>query len=493
MTLFMPIQPEPASRIYSGKKLYELRKFRPPETGFVYLYESRDETAAVQAIRGGFLFRSFLDLPLEKLWARVGEKATTREKFFRYFGPRHKSGVALVIERVERLVAPVRLEELRAIDPGFALPKGLWTYFPTSSSSPVVEHLDGLPRSRTIVHEENSPDAINAGLSVSPLADKSEEELFAELYKLYVVANYPDSEDYVDFVVRIHRSDHDRFGYFTKRKTIWTLAKEGKPIGFTVVTEKRGGSIKFGPTVIVPVERGRGVGTAFRLMVEKQYPEARKSYNTLPDDNLAALRYVIRAGYRVEAHLSEQYRRRSGELVVGKMLNPPSAFPRLMIGEVIGGDLSIVDGRDLAPDVFDRCVTNLLRHYYSEVDSGFVTGLINAMAGQGSLATKYKRVFFAMRGNTAAGIAIVTPKRGGALKCSPLMTSGEDRECMRSLLDAVEKPFADRGIRKIYIHVPLLAAWMLDTALSLGFIPEGILREPYHPGIDVIALGRTSR
>jgi len=35
MTLMMPIKPEPAQRIYSGIKKFELRKSIPPETSII--------------------------------------------------------------------------------------------------------------------------------------------------------------------------------------------------------------------------------------------------------------------------------------------------------------------------------------------------------------------------------------------------------------------------------------------------------------------------
>jgi predicted transcriptional regulator/GNAT superfamily N-acetyltransferase len=488
MTLFMPIKPEPASRIYSGKKLFELRKASPPETGFVYLYETRDETTKVYAIRGGFYFRKFLNLPLEELWMQVGEQATSREKFLRYFGKRER-GVALVIERVEHLSRSIREKELKGKDPTFDLPRHHWTYHPVDETNPVVRYLDSLGRTEIIVHATNLAGTARGCLRVARLS-RSEEPTFEEFYNQYVRPNYPESEDYARHVIETYRKGVDRYGYFTKRKTIWSFFCDAEHVGFTVVTEKRGGSIKFGPTILLPKARGQGIGTALRLLVEQEYPEARKAYNTLPDDNLAALRYVLKAGYRIEAHLQHHYRPTGGELVVGKLLKKPSLPVVSSALPSLEGDLHLEEGWRVSPQRLADSILDLLGPFYGEVDRSFVEGIVAAMRAPFSLAHKSKRVFLAARGEKVAGILIATPKRGGALKCSPVVISGEDEDCFRLLLTAAQEAFPQRPCHKFYLHLPVLETWLLRSALSLGFAPEGILSEPYQPGIDVIALGR---
>jgi predicted transcriptional regulator/RimJ/RimL family protein N-acetyltransferase len=492
MALFMPIQPDPASRIYSGKKLFELRKFRPPETGFVYLYESRDETARIHAIRGGFYFEEYLDLPLDKLWARVGERATSHERFFRYFGTRHKHGIALAIRRVEILTKSVSLDELAHIDPGFGLPKGLWTYHVVSDSSRAVRFLNALSRRNVIDHESILRPRDVESLRVVPLASREEESRFRELYDLYVKPNYPDSGDYVDFVIRIHSKGSDPFGYFTKRKTIWTLFRNEAVLGFTVATEKRGGSVKFGPTILSPEFRGQRIGSEFRLLVEKEYPNARKFYNTLPDDNLAALRYVLRADYYVEAHLRRQYRSDRGELVVGKLLKPAASMTAAPIWSLPVGESVIQDAREISRPQLEITIVELLSHFYDEVDSSYVKGILAAMEGPFSLSKKTKRVFVAKHGGIASGIIIATPKRGGALKCSPLVIRGEDVGSLQQLLDAAFQAFPERRFHKVYCHLPLMASRLIRTAVELGFKHEGLLKEPYKRGVDLMVLGRAA-
>jgi RimJ/RimL family protein N-acetyltransferase len=323
-------------------------------------------------------------------------------------------------------------------------------------------------------------------LATGPDADQ-----FRELYELYVRPNYPETDDYVNFVLNVHQKGADEFGYFTKKKTIWTLSETNKSIGYTVVTEKRGGCIKFGPTVIVPDRRGDGYGTAFRLLVEKQYPQARKAYNTLPDDNLAALKYVLKAGYQIEAHLREQYRVGAGELVVGKLLDSPTTPPLLPNRPMIRGRVYVTSGRDLDQATLQQATTDLLSDYYSALDPGFVSGLIKGMQGPFSLSRKSKQVFLAIRADHPVGLLIVTPKRGGAVKCAPLIVRGDDEESFRLLLDAADQAFPDRPNRRFYLQLPLYSPVLIALARTLGYEIEGVLREPYRRGVDLLALGRS--
>lgn len=494
MALFIPIQPEPASRIFAGRKLFELRKSRPSSTGWVFLYETKDETDAVHAVRGAFYFDEFLDLPLEQLWNRVGERATSRQRFDRYFGGKYKSGIALVIRKVLIFKKPIRVEELQAIDPQFSLPRGLWTYHLVPDDSKVISFLHSVPIQRTIDHTMTHSSQMNGELSVEPLVREADIAMFRENFVLHVLPNYPESEDYPDFVTNIHFEGEDVFGYFTKAKKVWVFKRGDAVVGFTVVSEKRGGSIKFGPTIILPEWRGRGYGAPFRLLAEQQYPHARKCYNTLPDNNLAALRYVLRAGYQIEAHLMEQYRRGSGEIVVGKLLVPQSAAPDLPPEPITrSGRLNIRDATSIKAGELTPLLQELLGDYYDEVNEGYVQGLVKAMTSSFSLSHKSKRMFLAQRGDHPVGVVIATPKRGGALKCSPLVVKGDDDECLVALLDSCARAFPERPFHKMYCHLPLLSLSLIRAAKRQGFCVEGVLREPYKTGIDMIALGRISK
>jgi hypothetical protein len=84
---------------------------------------------------------------------------------------------------------------------------------------------------------------------------------------------------------------------------------------------------------------------------------------------------------------------------------------------------------------------------------------------------------------------VATPKRGGALKCAPLACIVDDSSVLSKLLDAAtNRAFPGAVFRKLYSHVPLLDGWLIEELKHLGFSAEGVLREPYLPGVDMIVM-----
>jgi hypothetical protein len=315
--------------------------------------------------------------------------------------------------------------------------------------------------------------------------------LFSHLYNSFVKPYYPECEDYAERVLAVHSQGRDVYGYFTVAKRIWTFLDNQEPIGFTVTTEKRGGSIKFGPSVLAVPNRGHGLGLAFRLLVETHYSEARKYYNTLPEENASALKYVVKAGYRVEAHLQKQYRIQHGELVVGKIVRTTSLqHPAITIADMTSERLQLVDGENLSFGELRSAIVHLLSPWYDDIDDGFVEGVRSGMESGSDLSKKAKRVMVGYRSGIPTGIVVATPKRGGSLKCSPLIVARQDTESVRQLIESALLCFPDGQHRKVYSHIPLSAPWLIEGLSRLGFKPEGVLREPYKAGVDMIVFAK---
>jgi len=327
-------------------------------------------------------------------------------------------------------------------------------------------------------------------LSVAPLSS-AETELFRELYEHFVRPYYAaDTNDYAQTILESHFSALDPYGYLTKRRTIWVLSYNNKPIGVSVATEKRGGSVKFGPSALIADLRGRGLSPTCRLLLESQYPSARKFYNTLPEPNAVALRYVLSAGYEIEARLREQYGAHD-ELVVGKLrpLAPPRppCIPELASNK--GGALALVDARELPESLFVTSVRALLQPHYRGLDDAFFSGLLASLHSPPTFATKYKKLLVAMCGGHARGLMIATPKRGGALKLSPLVIPDDDPFVARLLLTAgLDRVDAPKQ-RRVYAHVAPDQKSLLAGLQTLGLTYEGTLREPYRAGVDLLAIG----
>jgi predicted transcriptional regulator len=112
--IFLRIMSDPISRIFSGKKKFELRKYVPKHSGLVFLYE----TDKVQAISGCFYFKNYIVKPINELWKTVGERATSKEKFDSYFGGK-EFGVALEIIDFQKFDKPIKSNELYNLFPAF--------------------------------------------------------------------------------------------------------------------------------------------------------------------------------------------------------------------------------------------------------------------------------------------------------------------------------------------------------------------------------------
>jgi RimJ/RimL family protein N-acetyltransferase len=327
-------------------------------------------------------------------------------------------------------------------------------------------------------------------LSVAPLSKTQEAELFAQLFSAEVAPRYPESRGYAERILDIHARGGDPYGYLTRTKKIWMYLLNGLAIGFSVATEKHGGSIKFGPTAMMPAMRGHGLGSRYKLLVEREYPMARKFYSTTPEDNIPAIKSAIKCGYRIEAHLERQYSASSADIVVGKLVKQ-SSYTKISRPRVAKGcPYRVSDIRGMNVQEVERIVINLLSRWYDEIDALFVRGLLAGVnVNSVDLNHKAKRVGVALQDGIATGIIVVTPKRGGALKCSPLIAGSS--VCARLLLRFARESFKARDSHKLYLHLPLSASFLVQECLRLNFHPEGILREPYKRGVDMIVMGKT--
>jgi predicted transcriptional regulator len=105
--ILMKIYHDPASRIYAGTKHFELRKYAPKHTGTLFLME----TEPGQAVTGCFSFDTYIADTVDKLWHRVGEGATSYERFFEDYKT-GSFGVALPILSFHRFAKAIPLKHV---------------------------------------------------------------------------------------------------------------------------------------------------------------------------------------------------------------------------------------------------------------------------------------------------------------------------------------------------------------------------------------------
>jgi hypothetical protein len=93
-----------------------------------------------------------------------------------------------------------------------------------------------------------------------------------------------------------------------------------------------------------------------------------------------------------------------------------------------------------------------------------------------------------LRNYPVAFVALV-PKRGGAVKAL-MFTETNDARTLHELVQRAEDGVLNSSKRKIYFLHPVDDAFVVRLLKQRGYMAEGILREPYAPGRDVIILSR---
>jgi hypothetical protein len=339
------------------------------------------------------------------------------------------------------------------------------------------------------------PSAPQPALTVDEELTAADRALFEHLL-VSELPTYYDEVD-VDFPRSILDSVDrgvDRFGYFTQRKRLFVARLDGRAVAFSVASYKRGGSVKMGPTVVCAGLRRKGVGLAFRRRVEEIIladPAVRKLYLTLSTGNLRTMLFNLRLGYQVEGVLRGQYREGSHELVMGRIRDPRSAprhdqtpLPAGRPGSCVTETTTAVEHAELASYLLPRLASHL-----SAINDSFVDAIRTALAADRQrYARKGKQLVLARRDGELCGVAVLTPKRGGAVKIAPLLA--DDADGLQSLVAHILAELDARQVRRAYAVVPMTHMAVVAHLCGAGFEVEAQLREPYSAGVDCLVLGR---
>lgn len=474
--IILSIQAVHAQRIFSGVKLFELRKSLPRiKFKRAYLYE----TGAGRII-GCFDVGRVLKLPPEELWAMVGERATTRERFNSYF---LKNKTACAIEAVSptKFFRPLLLTELRS--------KGV------KFSPPVSSHAIRLGDKLAKLLEERRKQTLHAHRVELRQIRKSEETLYQRLVTQEIAHRYDEiTPAFANCILKTNRRGFDPHGIFTEKKYVLAIINEHNTlVGFTTVTFKFGGSIKTGPTILLTRYRGRGIGSAVRMALDTyaESHKARKLYCTSPDTDFSVISYLLRAGYRIEAHLQQQYTKRNGELVFGKKLGHavkhstpiPSRIKRAGCVQVIAKTL-------------DKTLLTAFREMFSrdwlEITDERAKAIVQAGISETQKSYEEKPVRL-VGARTEDGVwlsfILLIPKRGGAIKAIFLTSTAHELTNTRMIQEA-ERYGSVLNKRKIYFCHPAQDTLIVSLLKDMGYFCEGLLNGPYRPNVDVLILSK---
>jgi RimJ/RimL family protein N-acetyltransferase len=315
-------------------------------------------------------------------------------------------------------------------------------------------------------------------LSISYELTEKDFNLFIGLFEINISTYYPFSSDRTaKAIVEIHKKGIDLNGYFTKKKTIWKLIDEDNNVlGFSVATEKRGGSVKIGPTAIVYDFRRQGYGSKFKECLENYYKNKgyRKIYLTTNTKNEAVHSYLTKIGYKTELHLMKHYTTDSNEFVLSKFLN-----------EKFISDNTIISDENIKK--FGKNVVDYLVQYYDEIDNTFFVNLDNSISSnfdkdENSFISKKKLKFDFREDNF---FAITSPKRGGCVKICPLILSGNNEKDKENILKII-KVFDSKQFHKFYTFIPIDCVNDRKLLVNCNFKVEGMFSSPYKDGIDML-------
>jgi len=481
-TIVLPIQSEFAEAILSGNKAFEYRKVLGDQDPIFVLLYVRETSSIPGAFAPGRIFRG---TPNE-VWQLTAGSGTSPERFRSYFENQDR-GIAIEVRRFERFRPPLSLAEIDAT--GIVLPPNFNLVY---ANEPLV----AIARKRGVILRELQRRLRSPGLDSFGTIDVvgfevPDREPFIRLVT-EEIAKWYDNIDagFAGNLVTSH-SEGEPHGLLTIRKTIHAFAYSGKHIGYTVATEKRGGSVKFGPTVLDQAFQGHGFAVSGRKSLEDTYRDRgfRKAYSTIPDSHSEALTYLLKAGYHVEAHLRRHYSRDHGEFVLGKRLRKgtnasANVPPKPEVTESIS-----VRSDPPSGDVLWRFVRLHLTPFYDGLDAEFATALREARPDVPQ-EEKPRGVRYAYLGSELAGICVVIGKRGGAVKLGPL-AGVEDRRILDPLLHSAEEAARrEFDARKTYAVVPVARRVYVDALEERGYEVEGVLCEPYRSGVDMFVYSK---
>lgn len=473
--LLLSIQKQHADRIFSGDKTFELRKILPQEPfSRVYLHETGGT-----GIVGFFEVARVLRLPTDQLWATVGERGTTRERFEKYFEGR-KQGCAIEVARFHKFERPVTTAEIRAAHASYAVPQ----------SFALVRPRDPLYATLRQLATQADPRATDAELSLRAIRDK-EHALYSAYVQKEISRNYDEIDaSFAKANLATARRGEDPFALLTLRKDVLAIERvDGVLLGFTTLTYKLGGSVKSGPTVLLPEHRRHGYGGRVRVMLEDvaRQAGARKIYATAPDVSDAVLGYLLRSGMLVEAHLKAHYSDTHGEIVLGKLLAPSGLRETKLSYESRAAQVVAED--DLNASQSAQAVTLALSTYGVRVRKEHARQLVKNMGLDATYDRKPRALIALCAGTSVVAGLVLSAKRGGAMR-GVLGTVTSHRPSLLRLLGAAEGVATKAGRRKLYYLHDQISPLSLEVLREQGYVTEGLLREPYMPGQDLIVVSK---
>lgn len=258
-----------------------------------------------------------------------------------------------------------------------------------------------------------------------------------------------------------------------------------------VLTYKRGGSVKTGPTIFFRQYRDKGYGLLLRKSIEKWVLRegGRKVYCTATVNNRAVVNYLLSANYTIEAQLKNQYGQ-FDELIFGKILCDSNKSVKYRELEPISVKAQISDLNKI-PHLFDEIVKFLQVEFSKDIvkiNTSSARSFLKDSLRSGEdipYEEKPKIALVVHHDEKILGLVILLPKRGGAIK-GVISFGYNSLKNLRELIKKSEAVARKAKRHKIYFTIPDNRFDLISVLKEEKFQTEGILRKPYKENINII-------
>ena len=353
-----------------------------------------------------------------------------------------------------------------------------------------------------ILDYKNKENVIN-NLSIKRLRDFP---IYYEDFVSFVTNSIKDNYDEIDEsfakrLIEIDKKGFDDYGFFTLGKDIWICFYNDELMGFEVITRKRGGSIKLGPTYLLPEYRGKGFAKEMIQQICDEYVKngIRKVYVTAPISNYStAVLDYCKLNLNLEAILCKNYSKNSSDRVCGKIFrtkgNNDSMIVRIKQGTNLIKEIYINKLSKINFEKLNDFVCKNMQLYFNDIDATFTKTIIEASCEENKLIYEHKckDSFIVLENDEIECLVVATPKRGGNYKVSPFLINDSylNENNIMKLVKEIEKSATLLERRKISIFVPAGEIVISNTLSLENYFCEGILREPYKENCDIIVFSK---
>lgn len=330
-------------------------------------------------------------------------------------------------------------------------------------------------------------------------------DLFIEKVTASIKQYYAEiTSTFAQNLLSIELQGRDPYGFFSIGKDIWIAFEKDSEqiIGFEVITRKRGGSIKLGPTYMMSNVRKRGYATEMIEGLIGIYKSLsfRKVYVTAPlsHASTAVLDYC-KLKFSLEAILCKHYAKDSSDRVCGLLFDNEirchSALKiRTEYGKGVLTQISIDKEKMFEVSEFSCFIKNNMKDSFSDIDDDFVNSILNGI--KNGICSKYeikgKCVLLGWDNDKLISLSVATLKRGGVIKIVPFLVAEEYINIPNILwiLNEIEELAKKNNRRKITLFIPVTDFAITNIISGKGYLSEGVLREPYKKGVDITVFSK---